>query len=481
LRSLRLRLLISHLLPLLVIIPLAGVAIVYILETQVLLANLTSELAGQAVLVAELTTQRPAIWHDEDEAQAFAARVGSLSSSQLKVFDAEGRLMASSSSANAAIIGEKQASSGLLEALAGRIGSEITYPARSQENAATVFVPVFDSSQHVIGVVALARQFSSVYGRFRNLRLITLIVMSVVLILGAALGLALALNIERPLRRVTRALQQLSNGQTLSRIPEGGPEEIRFLQHAFNSLVERLRTLEETRRQLLANLVHEISRPLGALLSSVQALQGGANKDPALGPELLEGMEGEIRRLQHLADDLTHLHGQLLGKLELNRIPTRLNECLREILPPWREMAQDKGLQWEADIPTNMPLTMIDSDRVAQAVGNLLSNAVQYTPPGGKVMVAAGVKENEVWLRVSDTGPGISPEEQSRIFTPFYRGAASRRFSQGMGLGLSIAHEVISAHGGRLEVVSHLGAGSQFTLWLPIESPDPSPSAELSA
>jgi len=109
----------------------------------------------------------------------------------------------------------------------------------------------------------------------------------------------------------------------------------------------------------------------------------------------------------------------------------------------------------------------IDPNRVGQALGNLLSNAVKYTPLGGTVSVSAGSAEGEVWIRVSDTGPGITPEEQAHLFTPFYRGKQAGGPQPGMGLGLSIAHDLIAAHDGRLVLESVPGVGSHFTLWLP--------------
>jgi len=100
-------------------------------------------------------------------------------------------------------------------------------------------------------------------------------------------------------------------------------------------------------------------------------------------------------------------------------------------------------------------------------VGNLLSNAVKYTPTGGRIAVAAGSTAQEVWIRVEDSGPGISAEEQEHIFEPFFRGGKTRRIKQGMGLGLSIARNVVLAHNGRIDIESAVGQGSQFTIWLP--------------
>jgi len=158
-----------------------------------------------------------------------------------------------------------------------------------------------------------------------------------------------------------------------------------------------------------------------------------------------------------------------LGTLELNRQPTVLSKWLARVVPPWRESAQAKGLSWKAIIPPDLPTLDVDPDRLAQVLGNLLSNAIKYTPQGGTVSFAAGVEREQVWIRVSDTGPGISSDEQSRIFAPFYRSQPGRRFPQGMGLGLNIAYALAAAHGGRLQVDSTPGLGSHFTVWLPID------------
>jgi signal transduction histidine kinase len=225
--------------------------------------------------------------------------------------------------------------------------------------------------------------------------------------------------------------------------------------------------LEEARRRLLANLVHEVGRPIGALQSAIQALLNGADQEAELRQELLEGMEAEVQRMHPLLDNLAKLHDQVLGTLELNHRPVALGEWLMRTVAPWREAAQAKGLHWQIDIPKSLPTVDIDPDRLAQAVGNLLSNAVKYTPANGTVSLDAGVEAGQVWLRVSDTGPGISPAEQAHIFEPFYRSQSGHRFPQGMGLGLTIARELVIAHNGRLEVESEPGQGSRFTIRLP--------------
>jgi two-component system sensor histidine kinase BaeS len=233
--------------------------------------------------------------------------------------------------------------------------------------------------------------------------------------------------------------------------------------------------MELARRQLLANLVHELGRPLGAVRSAIHALSKGAGDDPQLLSDLTTGMDEETARLQHVLEDLAHLHDQVLGTLEMNLKPIDLSDWLPRMLLPWQQAAHEKKLEWRAEIPPGLPTVQADPVRLAQIIGNLASNAVKYTPAGRSVSVTAGIDGNWVWVRVSDSGPGISPEEQRRIFDHFYRGDQGRRIKQGMGLGLSIARDLAVAHGGRLEVESQPGAGSTFTVWLPVTTVQAAP------
>jgi two-component system sensor histidine kinase BaeS len=211
-----------------------------------------------------------------------------------------------------------------------------------------------------------------------------------------------------------------------------------------------------------------LGRPLGAIRSAIQALLKGADKDPQLGHDLLNGLDGETGRLQRLLDDLAGSHDQILGRLELNREQIQLDGWIHSALSPWEAAAHDKGLIWNADIPTSLPIILMDADRMAQALGNLVSNAVKFTPAGGTITVTAKSAGAEFVLDVMDTGAGIPLDEQQKIFEPFYRGSHGRRIVQGMGLGLSIAHDIVAAHGGTIKLQSTLGAGSHFTLRMPL-------------
>ena len=465
----------SHILPLLVLVPLMGIVLVYVLETQVLLEALSGELMGQAVLIAELLSDRPEVWLDPTGAQAYIARIDPRLDVQVMLLGANGNLLASSDPADAEHVGQRPDLPGLADALSGQIAVHKTSSTSQPDDVVDVLVPVVRSDRRIVGIVRLSYRSVSVQGRFLRLRSLIGGILIGGLVLGAIVGWVLALNLERPLRRVTETVHRLITGGQIEPLPKAGPKEAQALAQEVNALVERLRSLEQARRKLLANLVHELGRPLGALQSAIQALVGGADQDTSLRRELLIGMEGEIGRLRRLLDDLAGLHDQVLGTLELDRRPTDLSAWMAHTLGPWREAAQAKGLIWQAELPDALPTVEIDSDRLGQALGNLLSNAIKYSPPGGTVTVTAGVSEGsmasgekrEVWIRVGDTGPGIAPEAQESLFTPFYRAQAGRRFPQGMGLGLSIARDLVDAHGGRLEMHSMPGQGSHFTLWIP--------------
>ena len=182
-------------------------------------------------------------------------------------------------------------------------------------------------------------------------------------------------------------------------------------------------------------------------------------------------MDQQIERMQPLLEDLTQLHGQLLGSLELNCQPTPLTPWMEKIFTLWREAALQKELQWRADIRLGLPTVNIDTNQMSRAIGNLLSNAVKFTPSGGTITLAAGADPEEespgVWISVSDNGPGVAPADQERIFEPFKRGEAANRFPQGMGLGLAIARDIVHAHGGEIDLTSAPGEGATFTIRLP--------------
>lgn len=320
-----------------------------------------------------------------------------------------------------------------------------------------VFVPVLNQNQSLVGILRMSYTYNTLSTEFTRSRYVIVAILAGGLFVGIALGWSLAVNLSKPIREVTQAINDLSHGNRQAKLAERGPEEIQLLAQSFNSLSERLSSMEKARRQLLANLVHELGRPLGALRSAIQALAGGAANDPQLLEDLTTGMDDQAARLQHLLEDLAHLHEQVLGTLEIEYQQVKISDWLPKVLRPWQESAQDKHLTWQTDIPADLPEISADPDRLASVVENLVSNAIKYTQTGGIVSISALVEGDELLIRVKDNGSGIAPDEQQKVFEPFYRGNQGRRFKQGMGLGLSIARDLIEAHGGRINLESNPG------------------------
>jgi two-component system, OmpR family, sensor histidine kinase BaeS len=463
--TLRGRLVLSHTLPLLLIVPLIGAALAYLIETHVLLVEVSDDLTSQASLIAETLRDRPEIWRDPDQAAAFVARIRISADRRLFLLHAAGQLWVSSDRRDLDRPGWPLDVPGLATAAGSERRVLVSYDWFTPR--AGVLLPI-DDGRRVIGIVGLTRAFDDAASPFARLRQLVAGLLAIELLLGALIGFVLAEQIARPIRRAAAAVIAIADGAQIEPLPIAGAEELRRLSTAVKRLAERLRQLEELRRRAFANIVHELGRPLGAMRSAVHVLRQGAGDDPAIRQELLTGVEDEITRMQPLLDNLTQLHAQAFGTQQLARRPVALGEWLATLIAPWRAAALDKGLVWQATIPLELPTVDIDPDRLGQAIGNLLSNAIKYTPAGGDVRFSASANSDEVWIEIADAGPGIAEDERERLFEPFYRSSQHRRFPQGLGLGLTIARDLVVAHGGRIEVASVPEVGSRFTIHLPI-------------
>lgn len=464
-RTLRSQLVLSHALPFLLVLPLITVALLVLVETQVLLTGLTQRATEQATLLAQAVRRQLEVLDDPEAAQAFVASLAVSLDGRVVLLSSDGQTLAALG-ANGDGDSRFLPPAGIDTALRGETSVLVSYGLDGQ--GVEVLAPITDASGRVVGMVGVIKTLTGINSLVGRLRTVLIAALLLEIGLGVAVGWLLARRLARPIDATARAVVDLAAGQPKEPVVEEGPLEIRQLANAANVLAERLRLLEESRRRSLANVVHEIGRPLGAVRSAVHVLRGPAGEDAAIREELLGGVEAQIEGIEPLLDDLAQLHGQVSGQIKLDCQPVALSEWLPAVLLPWRAAALDKGLDWQAEAPGRLPVLSIDPHRLAQVVGNLLSNAIRYTPPGGRVAVTAGVDGQEVWLRVADNGPGIDIKEQQRVFEPFYRSERHQRFPRGLGLGLTIARDLVLAHDGRLELVSAPGQGSQFTIYLPV-------------
>lgn len=466
-KTLRSQLIMSHVLPSLVIIPLMGLALVYFLENRLILPSLENQLADDAVVIAKIANAQPQIFRDTQLSGSLLKDLELETNTRVMILDPAGVILASSDSADNNRINQILDTAGVALAQGGNISKHIDFSRGLEGEVVDVFAPVIDQADQLGGIIRVSYRYITIAEQLMEVRMLVVGILTVGAILSAILGFLLALNIGQPIAQVTQSIFDLAHGSRTGQLPERGPEEVIRLEQAANFLVSRLNILEQNRRQLLANLVHELGRPLGALRMGIQVLRKGAKDDPKILDELLEGMEVETTLLNRLLEDLSLLYDQVVGKLELKKETISLSKWLPSVLYSAEESAHQNGLRWEVEIPADLPDVKIDPQRMNQVINNLTANAIKYTPSGGTVSITAGENEEMVWIRVSDTGHGIPSEEQNGIFEPFYRGTQTKRIKQGMGLGLTIAKDFVSAHQGRLEVESEPGSGSQFTIWLP--------------
>ncbi|MBN1967305.1 MAG: PAS domain-containing protein, partial [Anaerolineae bacterium] len=234
--------------------------------------------------------------------------------------------------------------------------------------------------------------------------------------------------------------------------------------------ISRLKRLEEARRLFVQTAAHDLRNPLGIALSALVMLRDMCGNDPAL-EEITQIGVDSVNRMQDLLDDLLDLECLETG-IDLNRQPLDVLELLRTVLHEMGPVLQRKQQTYSLDVPDFLPPVSLDEKWLRRALGNYLSNAHKYTPTGGHIVLRARLVADELRLEVSDTGPGIDEEAQSRLFERFYSVPGIHSDVKGTGLGLTIVKSVAEAHGGRAYVRSEPGTGSEFGLALPLAVPE---------
>jgi signal transduction histidine kinase len=273
-------------------------------------------------------------------------------------------------------------------------------------------------------------------------------------------------SIVAPLRHLTAASQAIAEGDLSARAPVQGRDEVAQLAGAFNRMAENLARAEEARQNQTADVAHELRTPLTIVQGALEAMLDGVY--PTDRENLLAAL-AQVRTLGRLVEDLRLLALADAGQLRLDTAPLDLGVFLREVVEAHRLRAGEQGVNLALEMPPSLPPVQADRDRLAQVMGNLLSNALRYVPQGGHVAVQVTERGSEVVVAVADDGPGVPPEDLPHLFERFWRGdRARRRIMGGSGLGLAIARHIVKAHGGRMWVHSVEGEGSTFTFTLPV-------------
>jgi signal transduction histidine kinase len=319
----------------------------------------------------------------------------------------------------------------------------------------------------VFGTIGLARLIASLAGQaglslpvpFLGVALFLIIVVLPAVFWGSMRGFGL------PLSDIVAAADRVGKGDYSARLVERGPPFLRSVARAFNTMTTRLEAQERQRRDLMADVAHELRTPLSIMRGRLEGLADGVYpRDDTTLVQLLD----ETKHLERLVEDLRTLAHSESGTLKLQREVTDLGVLINDVVRAFAAAAQTAAVDLRVAIPGELPLVDIDAVRIREVLANIVANALRHTPRGGRVSIGAEVLPAGITVRVEDTGSGIHPDQVAKVFDRFAKGVDS----SGSGLGLAIARNLVVAHGGEIRAESRLGEGTTMTFTLPMTRPD---------
>lgn len=300
-----------------------------------------------------------------------------------------------------------------------------------------------------------------------------------VALLAAVAAILFSRRLTRPLAHLTAATERMAGGDYSARVKVRAPREVHHLASSFNDMaaalerdVRELRWQAQLRRELVANVSHELATPLTAIEGFTEALRDELVQDPAARQETVRTIAREAARLHRLVEQLRQVVLYEADAHALDRAPLALAPLIEETLAVLMPEVEQKRIVVTNTVRAELPPVFADGDRVTEILLNLLDNALRHTPDGGHIEVAGEARGGMVWISVADDGPGVPPDQRERIFERFYRLDTSRSAQTGgTGLGLAIVKELIEAHGGSIHVEDREAGGVRFRFSLPIAPP----------
>jgi signal transduction histidine kinase len=342
-------------------------------------------------------------------------------------------------------------------------GKSLTFeftPPKTHRTHLAVAKPIYLGKQSV-GAIVVATPKTDVSQRVSDLIKRLAVAGLLGLLAAGLLAWYLSRRIVRPVLQLSAAADEVAEGHYAVSVPENAPGELGHLSERFREMAERLAEVEVMERNFLMSVSHELRTPLTAIRGHVSALLEGVVDDPELEQLSLETVEAEATRLERLVGDILDLAKLDTHRFTVTREEVDMGVLVDQAYETYRDEARRREIDYRQDV-RERPVITSDGDRVLQVVGNLLSNAFQATPDGGRIDLSLAQENGSVTVAVQDSGPGISPESRDRLFRPFVSNSTG-----GTGLGLAIAKELSGALGGRIELESEPGHGARFELVLP--------------
>jgi signal transduction histidine kinase len=329
-----------------------------------------------------------------------------------------------------------------------------------------VDVPI-EQNKQVVGIVRawiLERDYQS---SINPIKRVTGFALAGVMVLCIALSLLLAYALISPIKRMKRLSRRIAQGDFGIRLDKVGTDELGELATDLNTMAAQLQELENSRRDFLGNVSHELRSPISNIRITSEVLQRRAERLGDDSAKLFQTVIVETQRLEIMINELMELAAIKSGALVLNKEAFSLEALIDEIMPGLLIRAQQKQQALETTIDPDLML-FADRDRIARAISNLLDNAIKFTPVTGQIKLQAKQEPDVVVIEVIDTGEGIANDDLPKVFERFYRADKARQREGGSGIGLAIVKNIILAHGGSVDVRSNEGHGSIFRIILPV-------------
>ena len=289
-------------------------------------------------------------------------------------------------------------------------------------------------------------------------------------VIALLLGVFLSRTLTRPIRELTRATHAISEGDLSQQVTVRSNDELGELAKAFNKMSAELSRSVNTRKQMTADIAHELRTPLSLILGHAEAVHDGVLPPT---PENFEIIREEAARLEHLVNDLRILSLADAGELTMSLQTIEPERLVNDMASLYQYQTQKKNISLDVKIASPLATLEVDPVRMTQVLTNILDNATRHTPAGGRIVISAKQIGDHVEISIQDSGPGLKAEDLERIFERFYRTDSARQrdgaVAGGSGLGLAIAKSIVQAHNGQLSAESEAGKGLKIKILLPVQ------------
>ncbi len=331
-----------------------------------------------------------------------------------------------------------------------------------------IYAAAISSDAGIIGAIIYISQAEEIYEGLRAIRLKIILWLAVIALLALLMSMFVVRTITRPIGDLNEGISRMAKGDLSSRVKVRGKNEFAQLAMAFNSMSERIEQFDKARNQFVSNASHELKTPLSTMKILIETLFYQDVCDPAMMKEFLGDVNKEIDRLSGIISDLLTLVNIDSGGMKIKPGDVRLSSVVQEQTQRLLPLAREQGIEMDCVVKDPCD-TVGDATKLQQVFYNVIDNAIKYTPRGGKVSIEVSRGGKKAVVKVVDTGIGIPEADLPHIFDRFYRVDKARsRETGGTGLGLSIVKQIVLLHGGDITAASKEGAGTTFTIELPI-------------